>query len=78
MDESKEYKHQDRYYHQKQYYRKNKDKLKNYRTLYNYRKLYGDFFDNHEKVKAFQMNRKYYLKIKELEPNLVRFFLNTQ
>ena len=66
----------DEYRHQKQYYRNNKKKLNQQRVLLNYRKKYGNYINSQEKINTFKKHKKIYLMLKDLDKDMLNYFLN--
>ena len=69
-------KKRDEYRHQKQYYRKNKQKLNQQRVILNYRKKYGSYINSQDKIDIFKKHKKIYLQLKDLNKDMMLYFLN--
>lgn len=65
----------DPYFHQKAYQQKNKEKINELRVIYNHKKKYGKFLNTTDKIQTFKKHKTIYLKLKELDKDLVLHFL---
>ena len=66
----------DPYKWQKNYYRKNKQKLNQQRVILNYKKKYGAYINSQDKIDIFKKHKKIYLELKNLDKDMLLYFLN--